>query len=75
MRIIAIDPGYERLGIAVIEKDPQINKGRETLLYSTCFKTPASAEFTDRLFWVGKEIERVIEEYTPSILADRKSVV
>ena len=37
MKILGIDPGYERLGIAILEK----NKGdkKETLIYSECFKT------------------------------------
>jgi Holliday junction resolvasome RuvABC endonuclease subunit len=30
MRIISIDPGYERLGIAIIEKNP---REKEVLLY------------------------------------------
>ncbi len=64
MRIIAIDPGYERLGIAVIEK----NK-KEELLFSECFKTKADLPFINRLELVGREVERVIKEFSPSSLA------
>ena len=65
MRIIAIDPGYERLGIAVLEK---IN-GKEHLIFSECFKTKSTLEFIERLEMVGREVERVITEYKPEVLA------
>jgi len=65
MRIIGIDPGYERLGIAVIEKET----GKETLVYSDCFQTDAKLSFHERLFLLGKELERVITTHKPSHLA------
>ncbi len=64
MRIIAIDPGYERLGIAVLEKST-----REELIFSECFKTSASLPFTKRLLLLGEEVRRVIDEHGPSALA------
>ena len=66
MRIIAIDPGYERLGIAVIEKNP---REKEVLLYSECFKTDAKLAQSDRLGLIGAELERVIDEYEPTAMA------
>jgi crossover junction endodeoxyribonuclease RuvC len=66
MRIIAIDPGYERLGIAVIEK-PQ--KGKEQLIYSDCFKTSAKLPFYERLVAIGNEIEKLIKEFNPTAVA------
>jgi crossover junction endodeoxyribonuclease RuvC len=65
MRIIAIDPGYERLGIAVLEKLP---KQKDALLYSECFRTKASLPHHERLGLIGKELERVIAEYAPQAL-------
>ena len=35
MLVLAIDPGYERLGIAILKK----NKNKEELVYSDCFET------------------------------------
>lgn len=64
MRIIAIDPGYERLGVAVLEKGK-----KEALLFSECFKTRASLPFVERLELVGREVARVIEEFSPKALA------
>lgn len=64
MRIIAIDPGYERLGIAVLEKTK-----KEELLFSECFKTKATLPFVERLELVGREVARVIAEYKPTALS------
>lgn len=65
MIILGIDPGYERLGIAVLEK----NKGKEEVLYSECFKTSAKLKFEDRLFLIGQKIEEIIKKYKPEVLA------
>ena len=67
MRILGIDPGFERLGVAVLEK----NKGeaQERVIFSECFKTPASLEFPERLARLGEETRRVIKKYRPDILA------
>jgi crossover junction endodeoxyribonuclease RuvC len=66
MKIIAIDPGYERLGIAVLEKLPQ---QKERLIYSDCFFTPKTLSHSARLALLGNEIKRVIVEFSPTVLA------
>ncbi|MDH5442222.1 MAG: crossover junction endodeoxyribonuclease RuvC [Candidatus Nomurabacteria bacterium] len=66
MKILAIDPGYERVGIAVIDKS---DSGREVLLFSECFKTSAKLDFPDRLKLIGDEVDRVILEHNPELLA------
>lgn len=69
MTILAIDPGYGRTGIAIVEQ----NKERTGVLrYSDCFITPSSDLFSRRLFCVGSEIERVIRTYQPRRLAIEK---
>jgi crossover junction endodeoxyribonuclease RuvC len=71
MILIGIDPGYERLGIAVIEK-PDKNAShnkKETLLYSDCFKTSSKQPFQERLFLLGKEVEALIQKYQPQTFA------
>ena len=67
MIILGIDPGYERLGVAVLEK----NKGdqKEKVLFSECFKTSAKLEFSERLNLIGEEIRKKIKEYKPEILS------
>ncbi len=67
MRIIGIDPGYERVGIAVLEKNAGMK--REKLLYSDCFKTSSKLPFPARLDMIGTEIKKVIKEYEPEAMA------
>lgn len=67
MIILGIDPGFERLGIAVIEK--QKKKNQESLLFSECFKTSNKIKFSLRLELLGKEIKRIIKKYRPEVLA------
>ena len=69
MRLLAIDPGFERLGIAIIDKE---RHGKEVLVYSSCFKTKATLPFHTRLSEIGAELERVIKEYEPKALAIEK---
>jgi crossover junction endodeoxyribonuclease RuvC len=66
MILLAIDPGYERLGIAVIEKEA---KGKEILLYSECFKTSSKLPHPERLRLIQEEIKKVITEYRPDRMA------
>lgn len=71
MRILGIDPGFERLGIAVLEKPSfaKASQGKEKVIFSECFKTSAKLEFGDRLSLIGSEVKKVIKEYKPEVLA------
>lgn len=66
MRVLAIDPGYERMGLAVLEKNLS---SKDTLLYSGCFRTSSKEKFENRLLAIGTEIERLIKKYSPQALA------
>lgn len=64
--ILAVDPGYERLGIAILEKD----KGsKEKYIFSECFQTPKSMPHAKRLATLQSEISKVIETWKPHALA------
>ncbi|NCS98708.1 crossover junction endodeoxyribonuclease RuvC [Candidatus Parcubacteria bacterium] len=67
MKVLAIDPGYERLGIAVLEKEDGTTK--EKLVFSECFKTLASDPHPLRLAQIQKRIEEVLKEYKPDDLS------
>lgn len=67
MKIIGIDPGFERLGIAVLEKNAGDKK--EHVLFSECFKTSAKLEFAERLKLIGGEVKKIIKEYKPEVLS------
>src|SRR3989338_9068453 len=66
MRILAIDPGYERLGVAVLEKLP---RQKETLLYSSCVQTSKTLPHAERLLKIASEVKKVTEEFEPNALA------
>jgi crossover junction endodeoxyribonuclease RuvC len=64
MRILAIDPGYARLGIAVVEGNPS----RPTLIMSGCV-LPEKGAREDRLAHVSTAVATAIKEYAPDALA------
>lgn len=64
MRILAIDPGYTRLGIAVVEGNPS----RPTLVMSECV-CPEKGTREVRLARVSGAITAAIREYAPDALA------
>ncbi len=65
-KVISVDPGYERLGIAVVEKD---GGKKEELIFSECFKTSAKLKHEKRLALLGQEIKKIIKEYEPTDMA------
>ena len=65
MRVLAIDPGYDRLGVAVME----YQNGKEYLIYSTCVLTDKKSKLPDRLFEVGDAVAKLITTYTPDTVA------
>jgi crossover junction endodeoxyribonuclease RuvC len=65
MKILGVDPGYERLGIAILEK----KGGKEEVIYSECFHTDKKSVFPERLVMIGDKIEKVIKIYKPEMLA------
>lgn len=70
-RIIGIDPGYDKFGIAVLERENNSSDG-EKIIYSDCFRTSAKLPFEDRLLAIGEELLRIIKKYRPEILAVEK---
>ena len=71
MKLLSIDPGYERIGIALINHD-ETRKKKDVLIYSACFKTSSALPFPKRLKAIGKEIERLIVKHKPKVLAIEK---
>lgn len=65
MKVIGIDPGYDRLGIAVMEKD----SGKEILLYSTCIETDKEQSLAERITAAGEQFAGLLTEYTPDGVA------
>ena len=64
MRILAIDPGYDRLGIAVVE----VNPSKPVLVWSDCV-LPEKGTPEKRLAHISRAITDVISTYAPDALA------
>ncbi len=65
MRVLAFDPGFERLGAAIVER----TKNKETLLHSACIQTSAALPFPERLAILGKAAEALIESFAPTAMS------
>ena len=65
MRVLAIDPGYGRCGVAIIEKE----SGKEKYIYSDCIETSAKIRFEERLEAVASEVGRLLKKFKPDALA------
>jgi crossover junction endodeoxyribonuclease RuvC len=65
MRVLAFDPGFERLGAAVVEKI----QGKEVLVHSECVRTSAKLPFPERLKAIGDAAEALIERFKPDAIA------
>jgi crossover junction endodeoxyribonuclease RuvC len=66
MIILGIDPGYDRLGIAIIEKT---QKTKEVVIYSSCLQTSSKDDIYSRFKQVGEEISAVFDKYNPDVLS------
>lgn len=64
MKILAIDPGYDRMGIAVVEGDPS----KPTYIWSDCIIPPKGVA-SERLAVIARAVEDAITTHTPDMLA------
>ena len=62
--VLAIDPGFDRVGVAVLEKD--------NLLFSDCIETNRKSPHQERLLTIGKAVEKIIRKWKPEALAIEK---
>jgi len=69
MRILGIDPGYDRLGVAILDK-----KGgtKELLLHSACLTSERTSIFSDRIKGLGLALSLVITQWKPEVIAIEK---
>lgn len=65
---LAIDPGYGRMGVAVLER----NNGKEALVFSECFETPADMNRPQRLAALQARLGELCDEHRPQELAIEK---
>lgn len=68
-RILGIDPGYGRMGYAIIEKS---DEGQEKLIIAGCIQTSKQELYEKRLQKIGKEFKNLLKKYNPDVLAIEK---
>ena len=64
MRVLGIDPGFDRLGLAILEDDPS----RPTYIWSACVE-PAKGTSEKRLAEVFAAVENAIKKHKLDVLA------
>ncbi|MGZ4649234.1 MAG: crossover junction endodeoxyribonuclease RuvC [Kineosporiaceae bacterium] len=66
MRVLAVDPGLTRCGLAAVDGRP----GRRAVLVAVdVVRTPAAADLAARLLGVGEAVEGWIERLQPDVVA------
>lgn len=65
VRIIGIDPGFDRLGICILDKEGT----KEKLIHSECITTSKKDSFEVRLAYIGEELTRILTTFKPHELA------
>lgn len=68
MLVLGIDPGYDRLGVAIIKKD----SGKEEYIFSDCFLSDKKDSLGDRLLDIGDRLEKLIKDRKPDFVATEK---
>jgi crossover junction endodeoxyribonuclease RuvC len=63
MKLLAIDPGYDRCGVAVVEGQPA------TLAFSACITTSKGDPHEARLAHIYRTLETLIDEWQPQAIA------
>ncbi|MFT5037126.1 MAG: crossover junction endodeoxyribonuclease RuvC [Candidatus Azotimanducaceae bacterium] len=64
MKVLAIDPGYDRLGIAIMEH----GQTGEVLIHSECILTDKTNDLNQRLHTLGCAVEKLLKEHTPDCI-------
>ncbi len=65
MRVLAIDPGYDRLGVAIMESGQPLN----SLLFSTCLTSDKGATIASRIYELGQALEQILKDHQPDCVA------
>lgn len=65
MIILGIDPGFDRLGWAVLEK----KSGKEKLIGSGCLISKRNLLYGERILGLGRELEKILKYFKPDIMA------
>lgn len=64
--ILGVDPGLTRCGVAVVSAGAS---RKVSMIFVDTVKTPASMELSQRLSIIGKNIEELLVQYSPTTIA------
>jgi crossover junction endodeoxyribonuclease RuvC len=64
-RILGIDPGYDRCGVAIVEGKMQA----PNIVFSCCIETDRTKTFPERLHFIFRCLSDIIEEHKPTHLS------
>ena len=70
MKILSIDPGFERMGVAILEQAR--GAAKPCVLYSICVRTNPKDAFHVRLKALGDALQKILGEHKPEALAIEK---
>ena len=65
MRILGIDPGYAIVGFGILEAD----RGQVKLLGRGAINTPAGVPMPQRLLQIQEDLETLIRQFSPEVMA------
>lgn len=66
MRVLGVDPGLTRCGVAVVEGS---GAGRLSAVAVDVVRTPSASPLGDRLLFISAALERWIEQFQPDAVA------
>lgn len=72
MIVLGIDPGYGRLGYALLKKTNPPAGGKEELIDYSCIETDSKKEKGVRFLEIAEKIEKIINKHKPEVLAIEK---
>ncbi|CAN5139950.1 crossover junction endodeoxyribonuclease RuvC [soil metagenome] len=67
-RALSVDPGFDRVGVAILSG----GSSKQELLYSECIVTDRKDSHAERLLTVGNRIKKIIKEWQPTALGIEK---
>ncbi|MEK9186200.1 MAG: crossover junction endodeoxyribonuclease RuvC [Patescibacteria group bacterium] len=68
MIILGIDPGFDKMGCAVLNK----TNNKDELVYSTCITTSRKDNYEKRLLTLGEKLKKIISKYKPNVVVVEK---
>lgn len=68
--VLGIDPGYDRVGIAVVKQS--LNSKKAEIVYSECFLTNKEEDLSTRILAISARVADIIEKHKPNRLSIEK---